>query len=120
MIENVMAHLVRHHFTNFRQGALIEKIVVKSNPRRSSQSRHVGADPFRLSRLIHHKNLLNRDFIGACQRQNWIANLRVGERGVLIKKRFDENRSRDVEKRSKDNSEDGPPDPPGALGYSKD
>ena len=35
MIKNVMAHLVRHHFTNFRQGALIEKIVVKSDPRRS-------------------------------------------------------------------------------------
>ena len=35
MIENVMAHLVRHHFANFRQGALIEKIVVKSDPRRS-------------------------------------------------------------------------------------
>src|SRR2546430_8145975 len=38
MIENVMTHLMRHHFANFRQRALIEQIVVKSDSRRDRKS----------------------------------------------------------------------------------
>src|SRR5207302_8662587 len=42
------------------------------------------------------------------------------KRSVLIKNQFDENRTCDVEERGKNDSKECPPNPPGALGYSKD
>ena len=38
VIENVMAHLVRHHHANFRERALLEQIIVQRNARCAEES----------------------------------------------------------------------------------
>ena len=38
VIEDVVAHLVRHHHANFRERALLEKIIVQRNPRCPEES----------------------------------------------------------------------------------
>ena len=44
VIQNVMAHLVRHDLTNFGQRALLEQIVIERDARGAEQTGNIRAD----------------------------------------------------------------------------
>src|SRR5205823_3288066 len=79
------------------------------------QTRDVCTHSLGLSRLIDDKNLRGRNLVRARQSENWITNLWIGQGGVLIKNRFDQNRRRYVSDRDQDDSKYRSPYPPGAF-----
>src|SRR5690349_5659315 len=110
-----MAHLVRHHLANFGQRALIQQIVIKSDSSRASQPGNVCTYSLSLSRLIDDINLRNRNLVRPRQREDWITNLWIGQRGILVKDRFDQNRRHYTSDGDEDDSKYGPPYPPGSF-----
>src|SRR5712672_3602686 len=91
MVENVMPHFVTHNETNFRQGGLLEKIVVERDAGGAEKTGHVRAWLLRLARGIELVNVGDRDFVRPRQRQNGIADLCVSQRFKFVEQRKNEN-----------------------------
>src|SRR5216683_8435623 len=99
MIQNVMTHLVGHHFANLGQCTSLEQIVIERNAGGTEKASNVRADPPGLSRSIDHEDFVDRNFVGTRHRQNRLANFRIVEGLVSVKKWFDKDRR---DKSSKD------------------
>src|SRR5205085_1990370 len=97
------------------QGALIQQIIIKGDSRCASQPGNVCTHSLGLSRLIDDKNLRDRNLVCPRQSEDWIANLWIGQRSVLIKDRFDQNRLNYVSNRDQDDSKYRSPYPPGPF-----
>ena len=52
-----MAHLVRHDYTDLRERALFEQIIIEGDPRCAEESRNVCAYTRRLTRGVNFKDL---------------------------------------------------------------
>ena len=83
VVENVMAHLVAHDETNFRQGGLLEKIVVERDAGGAEKTGHVCAWLLRLARRIELVNFGDRDFVRPRKRENGVANPSVSGSNLL-------------------------------------
>ena len=73
MIQDVMPHLVRHDGANFRQGALLEQIVVQGDPGRAEKTGHIRADPVRIARGVNLEDLGNRNLVRPRHGKNRVA-----------------------------------------------
>src|SRR5713101_7418183 len=107
-----MAHLVRHHRANLRNGALLEQIVVECNPRRAEEPGDIRAHTRRLARGIHLEDLFYRDLIRPRHCENGLADFRLCKRFIRIEERLDEYRRDEDQNKRENNGYAGSPDPP--------
>src|SRR5215469_18232345 len=120
MVEDVMSHFMGHHRSNFWKCALLEEIVTERNPCGPEQPSDISAYACGLTRGIHLKNLVHRNFICLSHRKNRVSNFWIGYRLIGVKERFDINwRDKDDDPR-KGNCHESRPNPPGTLCMPED
>ena len=63
VVKHVVTHLVRHHHADFREAALLEKIVVQRNSCGAEDAGDICAHSFALPGFIDLKDLVNWNFV---------------------------------------------------------
>src|SRR6266446_5054741 len=107
-----MAHLVRHHRANLRNGALLEQIVIECDPRRAEEPGNIRAHTRRLTRGIHLEDLFYWYLIRPRHCENGLADFGFRKRFVRVEKRLNEYRCDEDQNKRENNGHAGSADPP--------